>query len=327
MVGFQIMLILSGNLSFLNWLTVAPCIACFDDAALRYVFSSGKVDRVIALNASEDSSSFGYKVRHWLCGARRTLIPPAGNRALSSLELATLHQSAGQYLHKKQDDVSTPESPAIMGAMAESWLSRGLSLTRSLLHVAVLVLISYLSINPVMNMASKRQMMNYSFDNFHLVNTYGAFGSVGKVRNEIIIEGTMDANPDKAAWKPYEFKCKPGDVNRRPCVQAPYHHRLDWQIWFAAMGNYQHNPWLVHLIWKLLHNDTILLPLIGPNPFPDAPPRFIRARLFRYRFTLWKDAGPGAPWYTRTYVGEYLPPLSADNPSLKDFVQQMTAGS
>ncbi len=79
--------------------------------------------------------------------------------------------------------------------------------------------------------------MNTSFDPLHLVNTYGAFGSVGQERNEIIFEGSDDAviTPE-SQWKAYEFKCKPGDPFRRPCVISPYHYRLDWQIWFAAMS-------------------------------------------------------------------------------------------
>jgi hypothetical protein len=82
-----------------------------------------------------------------------------------------------------------------------------------------------------------QQAMNTSFDRLHLVNTYGAFGTVGRQRFEIIFEGTLDAEPTESGnWLPYEFKVKPGDPKRRPAIITPYHHRLDWQIWFAAMA-------------------------------------------------------------------------------------------
>ena len=155
----------------------------------------------------------------------------------------------------------------------------------------------------------------------HLVNTYGAFGSVGKHRHEVILEGTSDTSITAATlWRPYEFKCKPGDVYRRPCVVAPYQYRIDWQIWFAAMSTYQREPWLVHFVTKLLQGDPAALSLLATNPFPDAPPRFVRAELYEYEFTHFGDTS-GA-WWTRKRVGPYLPPLSLDSPGLRTFLHR-----
>ena len=79
-------------------------------------------------------------------------------------------------------------------------------------------------------------------------------------RYEIIVQGTNDDPKDPAAqWSEYEFKGKPGDVSRRPAVIAPYHLRLDWQMWFAAMSNYKNNPWFVHFVTKLLRGDQAVL--------------------------------------------------------------------
>jgi len=179
------------------------------------------------------------------------------------------------------------------------------------------VLIGVLSVSPVANMVSGRQVMNASFDPFHIVNTYGAFGSVGRERDEIIFEGTGDAViNDQTQWKEYEFKCKPGDPNRRPCIISPYHYRLDWQIWFAAMATPREYPWTVHFVWKLLHNDPGTLSLLANNPFPGAPPRFVRARLYRYHFA---PLGESA-WWKRELVGNWLPPLSADESGLREFL-------
>src|SRR5947207_1630468 len=117
------------------------------------------------------------------------------------------------------------------------------------------------------------------------VNTYGAFGSVGRERDEIIFEGTEDSViTGDTKWKEYEFKAKPGDPNRRPPFVAPYQPRIDWQIWFAAMASPEEYPWTLHFVWKLLHNDPGTLSLLANNPFPNAPPHYIRAPLYRYRF-------------------------------------------
>src|SRR5439155_1330084 len=104
--------------------------------------------------------------------------------------------------------------------------------------IALSILVVYLSIAPVLNLVSGRQLMNYSYDPLDLVNTYGAFGTVGRERPEIIFEGTNDALiTGDTNWKEYEFKAKPGDPNRRPPFVAPYQPRIDWQIWFAAMAS------------------------------------------------------------------------------------------
>src|SRR5699024_3065906 len=107
----------------------------------------------------------------------------------------------------------------------------------------VLVLVAFaglavLSRKPLVNLFSSHQLMNASFDRFHLVNAYGAFGSMTERRHEVIIEGTRAADPDTAEegeWLPYEFTGKPGDVRRRSPQVAPYHLRLDWQMWFLAL--------------------------------------------------------------------------------------------
>jgi hypothetical protein len=249
LVLFQVILILSGNLSFLNWLTIVPAIACFDDGALGRLLPARLTRRVKELAAG--------------------LSP----------------------------------SRAQQGAA-----------------IALGLVVFCLSVNPVGNMLSPGQAMNASFDPFGLVNTYGAFGSVGRERYEVILQGTSAEAPDEAAeWLEYDLPCKPGDVRRRPCIITPYHYRLDWQIWFAAFGSYQDEPWLVHFIYKLLRGDPGAQRLLAKNPFPGAPPRYIRAELYRYAFTRIGD-GSGA-WWRRERVGEYLPPLSVDEPALLRFLE------
>jgi hypothetical protein len=178
-------------------------------------------------------------------------------------------------------------------------------------------LIAILSVGPVRNLLSERQVMNTSFNRLALVNTYGAFGTVGRERDEIVFEGSRDEVPDEQAeWRAYEFPCKPGNPLRRPCVVSPFQPRLDWQIWFAAMASPSQYPWTLHFVWKLLQGDRGLLRLLADDPFPDAPPRWVRARFYRYRFAPPDD--PTGAWWSREPLGEWLPPLSAQDPRLRE---------
>ncbi|WP_303310191.1 lipase maturation factor family protein [Hymenobacter sp. BT730] len=248
-VLFQFNLILSGNLSFLNWLTIVPALACFDDGFWARLLPQGLVRQAAA--------------------------------------------AAGQA------EVSPPMRTA-------AWV--------------VTAVIAVLSIRPVLNMVSPGQIMNTSFDPLGLVNTYGAFGTVGKERWNIVFEGTMDKVPsDTAHWKPYPYKGLPVALNQRPPQIAPYQLRLDWQMWFAAMASPNEYPWTVHLVWKLLHNDPAALSLFASNPFPGQPPRYIRA--VRYRYSFARPGNPQGLWWTRDRVDLWLPALSTSNPQLVEFLK------
>jgi hypothetical protein len=171
-----------------------------------------------------------------------------------------------------------------------------------------------LSYWPARNLYSRRQLMNYSFNRYHLVNTYGAFRSITRERYEVVIEGSDDPS-DPSAWKEYEFKGKPGDPRRRPRQFAPYHLRLDWLMWFAAMSSPRSHPWIYALIEKLLENDLPTLKLLRHNPFELKPPAYIRASLYRYQFSTWRQRKETGSWWVRHRVGEYLPPLHLPAPA------------
>ena len=187
---------------------------------------------------------------------------------------------------------------------------------------AVAALVVILSIQPVTNMFSPRQIMNTSFDPLNLVNTYGAFGSVGRERLNVVFEGTDADTPDndRAVWKAYPYVALPVNPKRMPPQIAPYQPRLDWQMWFASMGTPQEYPWTLHLVWKLLHNDPGALSLFARNPFPDKPPRYVRATLYRYKFA--KPGNPDGLWWTREALGAWLPALSINDPRLVRFLEQ-----
>jgi hypothetical protein len=141
---------------------------------------------------------------------------------------------------------------------------------------------------------------------FFLVNSYGLFAVMSTTRPEIIVEGSKDGN----IWVPYEFKYKPGDLKRPPMQVAPHQPRLDWQMWFAALGNYKNNPWFLDFMVRLLQGSPEVLKLLETNPFPERPPRYIRATLYRYRFTDFATRRREGTWWQRDRMGLYIPPLS-----------------
>jgi predicted DCC family thiol-disulfide oxidoreductase YuxK len=143
---------------------------------------------------------------------------------------------------------------------------------------------------------------------FRIVNGYGLFRVMTKDRGEIVIEGSADG----IDWLPYEFKWKPGDVQRAPGWCAPHQPRLDWQMWFAALATPQQNPWFGGLVVRLLQGSRDVSRLLARNPFPDRPPRYIRASFYRYRFTTLEERRQSGGWWKRQELGEYLPTVSLD---------------
>jgi hypothetical protein len=247
MTSFMVILIFSGNLSFLNWLTIIPALACFDDMFWRRVLPK------FIVKAADRSAEGASKtpVSHWVT---------------------------------------------------------------SLLYAGV---VAWLSIGPVKNLISSEQAMNTSFDRLHLVNTYGAFGTVDRERFELVFQGTDSEVADLLAdWKDYEFKAKPTDPMRRPVIISPYHYRLDWAAWYSWHRVPGRNEWVPNFLWKLLHNDPGTLSLLAHNPFPDSPPKVVRVLVYRYRF-----ATEGPAWWTREREGTHIYPLSKDSPQLQRIVR------
>lgn len=142
----------------------------------------------------------------------------------------------------------------------------------------------------------------HSISPLRIVNSYGLFAVMTTTRPEIIVEGSSDGEN----WRAYEFRYKPGDLRRAPPIVAPHQPRLDWQMWFAALGSYQQNRWFMNFIVRLLQGDQSVLGLLRYNPFPGAPPKFVRARLYQYHFTRFGEQG----WWNREEGGDYFPAAS-----------------
>ena len=141
---------------------------------------------------------------------------------------------------------------------------------------------------------------------FRLVNGYGLFAVMTTERSEIIIEGSQDGH----TWQPYEFTDKPGDLRRPPRFVAPHQPRLDWQMWFAALSSYRQSPWFLQCCRRLLEGSPAVLALLSHNPFPESPPRYLRAVVYDYYFTTPAGRRAEGAWWRRAYKGLYCPVLS-----------------
>ncbi|TDW31462.1 lipase maturation factor family protein [Cryobacterium psychrophilum] len=192
--------------------------------------------------------------------------------------------------------------PASAPAAAPAWFMGSVLLVTAFLLV--------LSWAPMRNLFTRGQLMNASFNRYHLVNAYGAFGTVTRVRYEVIVEGNDDAAPGpNAAWQEYGFRAKPGDPRRMPPQVAPYHLRLDWLMWFLALGS-RDTRWFEVFLLRLLQADRTTLRLLRHNPYPDHPPRWIRARLCEYRYSTRAEKRATGAWWVRSDVGMLVQPVA-----------------
>ncbi|XP_014746244.1 PREDICTED: lipase maturation factor 2 [Sturnus vulgaris] len=162
-------------------------------------------------------------------------------------------------------------------------------------------------------------------ERFQVVNSYGLFRRMTGVggRPEVILEGSWDGH----SWTEIEFMYKPGNVSAAPAVVAPHQPRLDWQLWFAALGPHQGSPWFSALVLRLLQGQPDVIRLVQADesryPFHARPPTFVRAQLYKYWFTSASEASPGpAPWWRRQHVQEFFPAVSLGDPKLETLLSQ-----
>lgn len=148
------------------------------------------------------------------------------------------------------------------------------------------------------------------FQHFFLVNRYGLFAVMTVKRYEIIPEGSDDME----TWKPYGFRFKPDNVTERPPIIAPFQPRLDWQMWFLPFALFDPNSWFQSFLSALLEGNKEVLKLVRINPFPDKPPKYIRARAYLYEYTSWAEGKLSKAWYKRKDAGLFTPTLTLKNP-------------
>ena len=244
MAFLQILILLTGNYTFFNFLTLALCLLLLDDFALQQIVPF-RFRRLHSFNPQLSAINYF----RW---PRALTIPLA-----VIIFAISFSQVVGMF--GVRSELLFPAE------IADEWLSP-----------------------------------------FRAVNNYGLFAVMTTQRNEIIVEGSDDGTN----WLAYEFKYKPGDVNRRPSFIEPFQPRLDWQMWFAALGTVQQNPWFENFCERLLQGSPEVLALLEINPFPKHPPRYIRAGFYKYEFTNFAERRATGAWWKRELVGEYLPPVS-----------------
>ncbi|MCH7828378.1 lipase maturation factor family protein [Patescibacteria group bacterium] len=248
--GSQVLILLTGNYTFFNFLTIILCVFLLDDAFLSRISPKKFAERIV--------KRFSPRI-----------IPGPGQVALATIAF-------------------------------------------------VLVFFSILQMTLMFSgsLPSSAQGMLRIMQPFHIVNTYGLFAVMTTSRPELIIEGSNDGEH----WQEYEFKYKPGDLRKPPGFVAPHQPRLDWQMWFAALhaqralesgieeGRY--NLWFVNFMVRLLQDSPQVLKLLAKNPFPESPPRYVRALLYEYQFTDFDTKKREGTWWKRELKEIYLPSLS-----------------
>ncbi len=186
------------------------------------------------------------------------------------------------------------------------WLTTvpGGMLLAGFVGVSLLLFLDRWSVAPRLS-APLRSWLGY-VQSFRTINNYGLFATMTTRRLEIDVQGSNDGKH----WQSYGFRYKPGAPKRRPPFVAPHQPRLDWQMWFAALGSYPRNPWLVSFVGRLLEGSPAVLDLLAHNPFPEAPPQAVRALAYEYRFSTPEERRVSGQWWQRELVGTYLPPIS-----------------
>jgi lipase maturation factor 1 len=303
----QVLIMLTGNYCFFNLLTIAFCLLLLDDAALRGLLPARLRRPAVPPLAAPLAPMATDQVAALGRGHSR---PPAGEAQTGGQECprsnATEPAPRGQFRRRKP--LRWP--PQVTVPLACVSVAIGLmhlgSLSRHFLPWPRPFLAAYIWLTP-----------------FRTFNSYGLFAVMTTNRHEIIIEGSNNGTE----WLPYEFKSKPGDVNSRPRFVEPHQPRLDWQMWFAALGDYRSNPWLVNFCVRLLQGSPSVLGLLERNPFPNTPPHYIRAVVYDYHFTDFATRRKTGAWWRRVKIGDYLPSMSLREkpPHLGDDVASMAS--
>ncbi len=283
LVFFQLLIALTGNYCFFNLLALLLCLLLLDDEALRVMMSRFPLTPTLSPEGR---------------GKISNTLPPERREKISN----TLPP-------ERRGELNNIPSPRLRGEGQgerirhwSSWIIVPLA--------AVVLLVSSIHLLGAFNRGIPKSSLVYPIYRltlpFRSINSYGLFAVMTTSRPEIIVEGSDDGEN----WRAYEFRFKPGDLKRKPGFIAPHQPRLDWQMWFAALGEFRMNPWFANFMVRLLQGSPEVLALLKENPFPDKPPKFVRAVLYNYHFTNPIVRRTLGTWWQRELVGLYSPVLS-----------------
>jgi hypothetical protein len=278
---WQVGIILTANYTFLNYLVLVLGFLLLDDRFLRRIFPSSLLPEL--------SESPAQPVRD-------RPIPDAAPLSLMSSAPAETAPNPAQDAGDRRRSGDRTEfrarlAPARVAVVAVLLLWIFYATTVQLVW----------TIRPVPFPTTPVSLL----DPFRIANRFGLFAVMTRARYEIEFQGSNDAQ----TWTAYPFRHKPQDIDKPPRIYAPYQPRLDWNLWFASLGEWRDNPMVVRTEWRLLANDHDVLSLFASNPFPQAPPRYVRAVLWQYWFTTLKEKQASGAWWRRQYLGLYAPSL------------------
>ncbi|XP_077120447.1 lipase maturation factor 2 [Ranitomeya variabilis] len=340
-VLLQVLIILTGNYNFFNLLTVVLCFSLLDDQHLRSG-PKGRKGRRFSLQSFVvcfDLLAFGllgfWTVKHfdlqinlekyhvesktaftyhdflqWL----RTLIFPSIWLAGASLGweiLKGMYRSASVrgFFWKLLSTIQWAVfSVATVGMFAIS-----------------LVPYTYIEVESNGQLWPSLHRMFKAVDEYQLVNSYGLFRRMTGVggRPEVVVEGSYD----KLTWTEIEFMYKPGNVSAPPPIITPHQPRLDWQMWFAALGHHTHSPWFTSFVYRLLQGNKDVIRLVQNDeslyPFNSHPPLYIRAQLYKYWYTEVDQTGhTPSNWWRRRAAEEFYPMVFLGDHTLESLLNQ-----
>lgn len=336
-VFLQVCIIHTGNYNFFNILTIVLCISLLDDD----LFLKKKINRagrgwlslvknlinLIVYGAVLYATCvlYGLKWQNGVIESNITFTKQEFDQFLAKAVPLTVYLGLASLLFVILRSISSSIMEST-GAFAKVT-----ALLSTLFYSLAAIFIFGLSIIPLSHLhpAANSTVIpvfrswHSQLDHLHLTNSYGLFRRMTGVdgRPEIIIEGS---NNIEGPWKEYNFLYKPGNVNSSLPFVAPHQPRLDWQMWFAALGTYHQNPWLMGLTYRLLNGQPEVLQLLdsSKNPFPNKPPKYIKASLYHYYFTDWNQRWTDT-WWKREKQSEYLPIFSRDHPPLLDYLRKL----
>ena len=179
------------------------------------------------------------------------------------------------------------------------WQTLGLSAVATLL-IALSAILFAPFYRPLGGLYERITPVRTAIAPFRSINIYHLFASMTLIRREVVIEGSNDGT----TWLPYEFRYKPGDLNRPPPFVAPHQPRVDFQLWFLLLrGRPPRDAYFNNLLARLVQAPHVVAPLFSSDPFPDVPPKFLRLAFYRYRFTDWATRRASGAWWQRELLG------------------------
>ena len=273
---WELGVILTANYTFLNYLVLALGFLLLDDRFLQR-FLPQRWKQSFAANPA---------------------VTPVGPRALDS--------GGSQSAQPSSSDTERPYQ-----LQTASGFRRYFNAVKLCLSGVVLAWIFYVTMAELAWMFSELPLPTspvVALEPFRIANRYGLFGIMTRGRYEIEFQGSNDGEK----WVAYPFRYKPQDVSVPPGIYAPYQPRFDWNLWFASLGSWQEYPIVSRTELRLLSNDRDVLNLFAKNPFPDGPPREVRAVLWQYWFTSMSEKRTQGLWWRREFKGLYAPAIERE---------------